>query len=110
MDATEIIPGRVRRTVEPCSRLGVRDIRPDALYPLTAVASLFGVSIETAARWCRSGKVKAIPRATPQTPYRVLGAVMLALVGEMAGSVGEPSETRAERAARAKRAVAGFRK
>ncbi len=93
----------------PAQRLGIRDIRSDALYPVTAVASLFDVSIETAGRWCRTGKLKAV-RVAPSAPYRVLGSTLLAFFGQSAGAVGEPCETQAERNERARRAVAGFRK
>ena len=84
--------------------MGFNDVVADRVYSVNEFAALFGVSGETARRWCLSGSVPTLPRIGARASYRILGADIIALAGTRLQSVSRSdSETRSERAARAKR-------
>lgn len=85
---------------------GIRDVRPDLAYPLAVYCHLFDCSIDTARRHIRAGKVTAIQRPTANgTRSMILGAELLRLYGEQALAAPAPTETKTERARRARRSL-----
>lgn len=82
--------------------IGLSDIRPDRIYRIETLVALFGITERTAKLWCRTGRVKTLPRPTGTGPHRILGSEILVAAGGMA-AVAVPTETRTERQARANR-------
>jgi hypothetical protein len=76
------------------------EVKPNAVYPVAALAALMGVCEATVIRWARDGRVKHLPRLSPKAPLRFLGAEMLKLLGDQQGALSGPSETTVERQAR----------
>ena len=89
------------------SSLGWSEVIPDRVYTVADLASLFGVCLDTAKIWVRSGKVRTLPRESrPGSRIRIMGSDLLALSGRQASEIPRPTETKAERARRVERDIA----
>jgi excisionase family DNA binding protein len=77
-------------------------VEPGKLYTTADAAALFGVTPATVRAWVRARQVVAT--RLPGDRIRILGAVVIARLGETGKVLPGPSETRAERTRRAKAA------
>jgi hypothetical protein len=78
-----------------------RLVEADRVYCSHDVAALLGVSLETANRRFKTGVIASLPRVGRTGPFRCLGSELLKLLGEQGLALAGPSESAAERKARA---------